>query len=360
MNYYIQETVFDDVVKKTAGSKAREDINEIAEKMGFTPIEVEYDYSLRNKKGFLTALAQLSEDWSKALAQVGEGDTVLIQYPLNHHPVGVPGMLKKLQKRGGKVIILIHDIDYIRMNQNKTPLDKLKIAKVKYEDHATIKCGDAVIAHNRKMMKFLLGMGVEREKMISLRIFDYLIHQGFVYVSRDMGEPVIVAGNLRKHKVGYVYSLPGNQEFNLYGVGFEDDGRENVHYLGALDPEELTQKMQGSFGLVWDGTTCDTCDGLSGNYLKINNPHKFSLYLSSGLPVIVWDQAAVADFVNKEKVGITVSRISEIHDAVANMSETSYREMEANARKISRRLIGGSYTKKALTRALDMVSGQKD
>ena len=57
MNYYIQETVFDDVVKKTAGSKAREDINEIAEKMGFSPIEVEYDYSLRNKKGLLTALA---------------------------------------------------------------------------------------------------------------------------------------------------------------------------------------------------------------------------------------------------------------------------------------------------------------
>ena len=42
------------------------------------------------------------------------------------------------------------------------------------------------------------------------------------------------------------------------------------------------------------------------------------------------------------------------------MSESSYREIEANARKISRRLIGGSYTKKALTKALDMVSGQKE
>ena len=202
MNYYIQETVFNEDVKQTAGSKAREDINEIAEKMGFSPIEVEYDYSLRNKKGFLTALAQLSEDWSKALAQVGEGDTVLIQYPLNHHPVGVPGMLKKLQKRGGKVIILIHDIDYIRMN-NESLLSKLKVAKVKYEDHSIIKCGDAVIAHNKKMMKFLAGMGVKKEKMISLRIFDYLIHQDSGYVSRNIAEPVIIAGNLRRHKVGY-------------------------------------------------------------------------------------------------------------------------------------------------------------
>ena len=76
--------------------------------------------------------------------------------------------------------------------------------------------------------------------------------------------------------------------------------------------------------------------------------------------MIVWDQAAIADFVKKENVGITVSRISEIRDAVANMSESSYREIEANAKKISRRLIGGSYTKKALTKALDMVSGQKE
>lgn len=360
MNYYIQETVFNEDVKQTAGSKAREDVNEIAEEMGFTPIEVEYDYTLRNKRGFLTALAKLSLDWNKALAKIGEGDTVMIQYPLNHHPVGVPGMLKKLQKRGGKVIILIHDIDFIRMNKNKTPLDKLKIAKVKYEDHSTLKCGDVVIAHNKKMMKFLAGMGVEKEKMVSLRIFDYLIHRDFDYIRRNLSEPVIVAGNLRKHKVGYVYSLPENQEFNLYGVGYEDDGRENVHYIGSFDPEELTQKMQGSFGLVWDGTTCETCDGLSGNYLKMNNPHKFSLYLSSGLPVIVWDQAAVADFVRKEKVGVTVSRIGEIRDVIANMDEKSYREIEANARKISRRLISGSYTKAALKKALEMVSGQKE
>ena len=105
---------------------------------------------------------------------------------------------------------------------------------------------------------------------------------------------------------------------------------------------------------------CETCDGLSGNYLKMNNPHKFSLYLSSGLPVIVWDQAAVADFVRKEKVGVTVSRIGEIRDVIANMDEKSYREIEANARKISRRLISGSYTKAALKKALEMVSGQKE
>ena len=131
---------------------------------------------------------------------------------------------------------------------------------------------------------------------------------------------MIIAGNLRRHKVGYVYSLPDNQEFNLYGVDFEDDGRENIHYIGAFDPEELTQKMQGSFGLVWDGTTCDTCDGLSGSYLKINNPHKFSLYLSSGLPVIVWDQAAIADFVKKENVGLPQADRRQLHEKGSDQS----------------------------------------
>ena len=41
MNYYIRETVFDEVRNRTAASKAREDINEIAESMGFSPVDVE-------------------------------------------------------------------------------------------------------------------------------------------------------------------------------------------------------------------------------------------------------------------------------------------------------------------------------
>ena len=357
MNYYIRETVFDEVRNRTAASKAREDVNEIAEEKGFTPVDVEYDYSLRKGKGFFAALWKLSRDWNGAVSRMGKGDTVLIQYPLNHHPIGIPGLLKKFRSRGGKVIFLIHDIDCLRMKTD-SPLDKLKLAKVKYEDYAILKCSDVVIAHNKKMMKVLVDMGIAAEKLISLRIFDYLIHQDCNYIDRKAGDPVIVAGTLRKEKAGYVYALPDGMAFNLYGVGYENEEREGVHYFGSFNPEELTQKMEGSFGLVWDGTTCETCDGISGNYIKLNNPHKLSLYLASGIPVIVWDQAAAADFVKKENAGIVVSRIRDIPNEIAKLSGSDYREMEENARIISAGLITGTYTKTALTKALEKLSGQ--
>ena len=219
MNYYIRETVFDEVRNRTAASKAREDINEIAESMGFSPVDVEYDYSLRKSKGFFVALWKLTRDWSNAITGMGEGDTVLIQYPLNHHPMGIPGLLKKFRARGGKVIFLIHDLDCLRMKR-KTPLDKLKHAKVIYEDNSILKCGDAVIGHNNKMNKILVNMGIDKDKLIPLRIFDYLVHGDFQYTERKVDDPIVVAGTLRQHKAGYAYNLPEGMAFNLYGVGY--------------------------------------------------------------------------------------------------------------------------------------------
>ena len=359
MKYYIRETVFDEVRNRTAASKAREDINEIAQNMGFSPRDVEYDYSLRKSRGFIAALAKLSRDWAGAISGIGEGDTVLIQYPLNHHPIGIPGLLRRFRARGGKVIFLIHDIDCLRMKQDSFS-DKLKHAKVKYEDFTILKQGDVVIAHNAKMIRVLEKMGISRQNMVPLRIFDYLVHEDFSRGPASQDDPVIIAGTLRKEKAGYVYDLPDTMKFNLYGVGYENEEKEGIHYFGSFNPEELVQKMEGSFGLVWDGTTCDTCDGISGTYIKLNNPHKLSLYLAAGLPVIVWDQAAVADFVKKEKVGFTVGSIREIADAIGQLGEEQYREMVENAGRISARLIRGSYAKKAICGALEMVSGQKE
>lgn len=59
------------------------------------------------------------------------------------------------------------------------------------------------------------------------------------------------------------------------------------HTKESLAAEELPGALVQSFGLVWDGNSMDTCTGNYGSYLRINDPHKVSLYLSSGLPIIV-------------------------------------------------------------------------
>ncbi|NRO11242.1 Beta-1,6-galactofuranosyltransferase WbbI [Lactobacillus helveticus] len=49
----------------------------------------------------------------------------------------------------------------------------------------------------------------------------------------------------------------------------------------------------------------------TGNYLRYNDPHKLSLYLASGIPVIIWKKAAEAKFVEENKVGITVDSLED-------------------------------------------------
>lgn len=355
MKYYIQETVFDEMRNKTAASKAREDINEIAESMGFEAIGVEYDYQLRINKGFFSALKKLTTDWTKALSRIKKDDVVLIQFPLNHHPLGIARQINKIHRRGGKVLILIHDIDCLRMASDSL-LQKAKFLKVRYEDFSILKCGDAIIAHNPHMIQKLITMGIRKEKTISLDLFDYLVHVDVEEKERHSTDPIIIAGTLRKGKAEYVYNLPRTVNFELYGVGYEDEEKDNIRYNGSFQPEELINAMRGSFGLVWDGLSSETCTGLLGEYLKINNPHKTSLYLAAGIPVIVWEQAAIASFVSENNVGIKVSRINDITDIINQLSSEEYQEMVMNARQLSEKVRNGHFARKAINSAISQIA----
>ena len=138
-------------------------------------------------------------------------------------------------------------------------------------------------------------------------------------------------------------------------VTFFDEGEANTNlvYNGSFPAAELPEKLSADFGLVWDGTSAETCAGHVGEYLKYNNPHKTSLYLASGIPVLVWKEAAIADFVTANKVGITVDSLFEAEEAIRAVSAEDYREMCANAGKMAERLRSGYYFYAALDAALE-------
>jgi hypothetical protein len=204
------------------------------------------------------------------------------------------------------------------------------------------------------MRKQPIRMGFAPDRILVLGIFDYLIP--------DYGEkigdrkapspdlPVCVAGAFRPNKSGYIYDLPDNVPFNLYGIGYEEKGAANVSYHGSFPPDDLPFAMEGSFGLVWDGDRADTCGGTYGEYLRINNPHKTSLYLASGLPVIIWDQAALADFVESNGCGLAIASLTELREALDRVTPEEYAEMVRKARRISSRLRRGGYTGRVLER----------
>ena len=67
-----------------------------------------------------------------------------------------------------------------------------------------------------------------------------------------------------------------------------------------------------------------------GDYLKIIAPHKFSLYLVAGIPVIVWDQSAMAKLVKKYRIGICISNLNELENKILSVSVDFYHELVNN------------------------------
>ena len=106
---------------------------------------------------------------------------------------------------------------------------------------------------------------------------------------------------------------------------------------------------------MWDGTSIDTCDGNTGNYLRYNNPHKLSLYISSGVPVVIWKQAALATFVQEKGIGLCVDSLTECAELISNMSKDQYDEMCSRVNEESIKLRSGFYSKKALEEALRRI-----
>ena len=178
-----------------------------------------------------------------------------------------------------------------------------------------------------------------------MNIFDYLTKD--TVAGRKAGEKteVVIAGNLKREKAGYVYRLnevEGEIQFRLYGPNYDGETQgKNVKYCGQYKPEELPEKLEGGFGLVWDGDDLGACTGVFGEYMKYNNPHKTSLYLASGLPVIIWEKAAMAKYIEKNNLGIAVREMNEIPLKLKSLSEEDYRIMKSNVEIVGKQLCQG-------------------
>ncbi len=342
--------------ENNAGSKAREDVSTILETAGLSKIKVPYDLSLRLTSNIFTRLnAHIStvKDWDEALSTAQSGDSVIVQFPLLHHSVFAKKAFITANKRGVKIILFIHDLDFIRLGSEKTRSIAAKL-RIRAEELSLLESASMIIVHNNAMKNAIMdSCNISPDRIIALQIFDYLIADD-TERAKALGPqaPVIIAGNLNKKKAGYIRNLPSDVEFNLYGFGYEADDYSNIHYRGEFTPEELTSKLEGSFGLIWDGPCTATCTGAYGSYLRINNPHKTSLYLAAGLPVVIWNDAALTTFVKENEIGIAVSNLNELAILLGNISDEKYAQMKSNVESISLRLRNGYFTEKAVKQSI--------
>lgn len=345
MEYYID---IDREKRKTAGAKAPGDVAALCASLGMERIVVPREAENGPLKK-LWLMAACNYEWLKVLFSVKKGARILYQHPMYGHRVAMTYLPMIRKRKNCQFIAIVHDLESLRKGIEGVIANREKTAAV--ADNGLLKEFDYVICHNDRMKAYLLSQGFREEQLVSLGLFDYLAEAP---AEREVEQfrSIAIAGNLAKGKSGYVYRLAergSGVTIHLFGINYEEQpGSGNVVYHGALDPNELPSRLEGGFGLVWDGQALERCAGNTGEYLRYNNPHKTSLYLAAGMPVIVWEEAAVADFVREQDVGIVIDDLNRLEERLSCVTPEDYCRMQANARRIGARLRSGAYFKEAL------------
>jgi len=320
----------------SAGNKAKTDIERIMQDMGFKNVGLPQSTSDNKVAHFTLTLAGVL----KAPFCISRGDMLVLQYPLKKYFTFV---CKLAHMRGAKVIAVIHDLGSFRRKALTT-----------HHEISRLNNADFIIAHNDSMKRWLEKHGC-RAKLYTLGIFDYL-SDTVAPATEPQKQPytIVYAGALNPRKNMFLYTWGEHiRSFGvrLYGNGFDKSqakGGDRFETMGFVKSDDLIATARGSFGLVWDGSSTDACAGDWGEYLKINNPHKTSLYIRCCLPVIIWSEAALAPFVRDNGIGICVGSLRELDDILARLTPEEYDRMKENVCAVSRRLASGYYIKNAL------------
>ena len=94
MKYYTKEIWNEEGYQRTAGIKARDDVDSILDRNGFEAIEIcvpAKDRSSQNIAQKALYHLALSRIWDKCLSVVGNADVLLIQFPIVNHSVLLSG-----------------------------------------------------------------------------------------------------------------------------------------------------------------------------------------------------------------------------------------------------------------------------
>ena len=235
--FYLKER--DALEQKNAGSKARNDVESIAESIGYEPLDVALPFEEhKSLAASVKANLEIEAFFKKRLSGLQEGDELLVQFPPCSHSVLFPRLYRSLRKKGVHVTFLIHDLERMRYSQlNDVPLKKR--VRISLEETRLLKEADRIICHNDKMKAFLVEQGFSSHALIPLGLFDYLTDCPMRSMEdKKAYNKVIIAGNLRPKKVGYAYNLPTNCDFNLYGVDYGGRLHGSSKYFGAFPSDK--------------------------------------------------------------------------------------------------------------------------
>ena len=317
----MEKIVVDYVYKNyfSARSKAREDVNRIAQNNGFKPFLINTRTTTEQATGEKqNHVSRFLYNFRKlfilcgALFSIKKGTVVLFQYPFA--PFGEFFTLffcRCLKRKKCHLVLLVHDLVHYRETE---VFDEKEIN--------ILNTASELIVHNDKMQGLFKSFGVDRPCHY-LWLFDYLTDEipNPIY---DCPNTIAFAGALDKSI--FLKKLQGvpfeNIQLHLYGGQPKDTSNypDWMSYIGRFSPENVTM-LHEEWGLAWDGEGIDSLQGVIGNYLKYIAPHKVSLYIAAGIPVIISKESALAEYVEENKLGISISSLTELEERVINQDK---------------------------------------
>lgn len=321
------------------GAKGRIDVEDILTEEGAVNLGLRrtfshnkvYDY-LRNLTGIL-----------HYMLSVRRRDVVVVQYPFKKYYRLVT---RWARLRGARSITLVHDLGSFRRH-------RLSIA----EEIRKLSLTDVAVVANDNTAAWLHRHGYAGPMVIQ-EAWDYLSDATPNPREKESASATGISfiGHLRPSQNGYLYKMPSDIHLHLYGGGAPDNLPDNLEAHGMKNPDELIRDCRGRFGLIWyDGELYHTPDGYIGDYIRYCNPHKLSLYMRCGKPVILWRGAGAASLVEREGIGLTVDSLTDLAATLSAVTDAEYAQMLVNVRRISDDVAHGTYTRRWLRAALNRL-----
>lgn len=256
-------------------------------------------------------------------------DIVLMQWPVSYRLMFLFHWI--IKKRCSHFRLLVHDINILRrVGGADNSLERRMFS-----------LSDRIILHSEQMKEKIKEYGIRDENIVILKTFDYLTHDEITRHPKKTKEVVFVGQLDKSSFLEKVSAADMGIHINLYGR-YEKDMGKDITYKCKFRADNVSI-FDGSWGLVWNGDTIDECTGPMGEYLRYNAPHKLSLFIVAHLPIIIWDKAAKARYVEERGIGICVSSLREISRRIEETTDEEYRQMLENLARESALLREGRH-----------------
>jgi hypothetical protein len=315
------------------------DAEQILIKEGFTVIGFPHHQSFSPvaKLGRLSYLV-------KQLLLIKKESIVIFLFPV--YPRMARIMIRRLLRKGVRCICYVADINGIKDGDEKGLEKEINfLRQFRY-----------FIVHNEGMKKWLNAV-VPGNIAEAINFFDFLAQP--VDTGRAISNEIVFAGNLAKspflEKLHLLKNFP--LHFNIYGPGETKAmiRQENVSWHGAIPPYQLPAQLKGSFGLLWDDACIDKPCGYYGAYMPYISHHKLSLYILSGLPIIVPAIAGSAPLVEKYGIGFCINSLYDIPQKIQQLSEAEFIQMQENMKPLAETISKGECLKGAISRLIPKI-----